>query len=64
MTSIEEKFNTLASLVREARVADAEALEAMETAKAKWKEANEILTDRMRVLDAYLNQVKTEAISK
>lgn len=61
---IDQKFETLAALVRESRQKDAEAASALAAAQAEWKEINDILTDRMKVLDAYIAQVKSEAIAR
>ena len=60
MTLDPNKYNTLATLAREAKEEDKRAFDAMEEAKAVWKKANETLTDRMKVLDGYLNQCKSE----
>lgn len=58
-----DKFNTLAELVREARLADKAAFDAMGLATAAWKSANETLTARQKVLDGYVAQSVAEAIS-
>lgn len=55
-----EKYAALTALVRESRAADKAAFVEMEAAKARWKSANEMLTERMKVLDGYLAQVKSE----
>jgi len=54
------KYATLTALVRDARAEDAKAFKAMEAANAAWKDANAILTDRNKVLDGYIAQVKAE----
>jgi hypothetical protein len=58
-----DKFKALANLVREAKQADADAFKLMEAAKAEWKKTNEVLTDRMKVFDEFVNSQKAEAIS-
>lgn len=57
------KFNVLAELVREARVADREATAVLEAARSAWTAANAVLTDRHKVFDEFVNQQKSEAIS-
>jgi len=60
-TSFEERFNALSSLVREARIEDARTCQAMAIATDRWKEANRILTDRLKVLNDYVAQRVNEA---
>lgn len=56
-----DKFNVLAELVREARLADAETLRQMEAATAAWKAANAVLTERRKVLDSFIAQAVNAA---
>jgi len=59
-----EKFNTLTALVREAREDDVRTLAAMEVATAEWKKANAILTERLSVLNTWVNQQVNEATAR
>ena len=56
-----DKFNALAELVKEAKIKDKEAFVLMESTKAEWKKANEVLTDRMKVFDEFVSSQKSEA---
>lgn len=56
-----EKFNALASLVREARQEDADTLRKMEEATAIWKAANAKLTDYNKALNDFLFDEKNRA---
>lgn len=56
-----DDFHTLAKLVREARIEDKRTLDIMTQATADWKAANALLTDRIKVLDGYLNDQKNRA---
>lgn len=58
-----DDFVTLANLVREARVEDQRTLDALNAATTKWKAANAVLTDRLKVLDSYLLDQKNRATS-
>lgn len=58
-----EKFNVLAALVREARAKDRETFAEHEAAQSRWKAANQILTERMKVFDDFVAQQKGEAIA-
>jgi len=58
-----EKYNVLASLVRDARAEDRQTFAAHEQAQQAWKAANLILTERQKVFDDYVNQQKAEAIT-
>lgn len=58
-----DKFKTLSALVREAKEADRKAFDAMEAARAEWKKANEVLTDRVKVLDGYVASAISESTS-
>ena len=58
-----EKYNVLASLVRDARAEDRRTFAAHEQAQQAWKAANLILTERQKVFDDYVNQQKAEAIT-
>lgn len=58
------RFNTLASLVRDARVADRAAFEEMEAAKERWRRVNETLTERQKVLDGYVAEQVAQATTR
>jgi hypothetical protein len=56
------QFNSLAKLVKQARIADKIAFEKMQEAIKTWKEVNESLTEKMEVLDLFVFEEKADAI--
>ena len=61
MTS-DDKFNSLAELVRESKIREKELFAAHQAAQSAWKEANTQLTERMKVFDSYVDQIKLETL--
>lgn len=57
-----QRYEVLTALVKEARIEDKKLCDEMEAAKTRWKAANEILTDRMKVLDTFVSAQKAEDI--
>ena len=57
-----QKFNALAELVREAKAEDVRTFNLLQHATAEWKAANALLTDRLKVFDAFVSQQKTKAL--
>lgn len=56
-----DKFNVLTELVREAKNEDTRTFQAMEAANAAWKAANKVLSERLDVLNGYVQQNISEA---
>jgi hypothetical protein len=57
------KYQVLLDLAKEARIKDRETFDEMERTKAEWKKANEILTERNKVLKDYVDGCINEAMS-
>lgn len=55
-------FDTLVKLVQEARKEDEETFAVMKQAEIAWKAANKKLTDRIEVLNSYVQQKTKEEI--
>lgn len=50
------EFEKMIALVQEARVKDKETLAVMRRAELEWKEANAVLTERLKALNSYVEQ--------